>query len=93
VTIKELDRANKLHQEIEELEGFINTASKVWRGKLIQKKRRFIFKTVSYGWFDAKEYDLNTEAKNEVLKVLQARLLKLKIELDQLGTEATNETL
>jgi len=93
MTIKELDRANELHQEIKELEDFVFTASKVWKGKLIQEKKRFVFQTLSYGWFTSMEYALSTEAKNEVLKVLQTRLLKLKTELDQLGTEATNETL
>lgn len=93
MTIKELQRANEIDKEITELEGFLYTASKVWRGKLILEKRKVLFVTIPYGWFGSKEYELNPEAKNEMLKVLQARLIKLKKELFELGLEVKNETL
>ena len=85
VTIPELNRANEIQQEIKELDNFIFTAERVWKGKLIHETTKLIFKTIPYGFLESKEYTLNTEIKNEVLEFLKVKLIKLNKELDQLG--------
>lgn len=65
-----LDKANKLQEEIGKLDSFINTASKVWSGKLTIKDKIMSFISNSYGIISSKELEMNTKLKNRVLKVV-----------------------
>lgn len=69
--VKQLAKANELHKEIKELDSFINTASKVWTGKLESKGGIFKFISNSYGFIASEEFEMNTEIKNRVLDVLR----------------------
>ena len=82
MTNKELERANELKKQIHELDLFLTTARKVWKGSLDIKKHapKLFFKTHGYGSFESKEFELNTELKNIVVKVLEDKLEKLKKE-------------
>lgn len=77
-----LQRAKKLEQEIKELESFINTASMVWTGKIVKKECKYIFKSNPYGYFESKEYEMDTDIKNKVLDVLRDHLKELEHELE-----------
>lgn len=74
-----LKRANKLKEEINELDKFIFTASKVWEGKLTIKDKIMRFISSSYGAFQSKEFEMNTHIKNRVLDLL----IKYKEELEE----------
>lgn len=67
---KNLIKANELKKEIDELDSFINTASKVWTGKLTIKEKIMRFISNSYGCYSEKEFKMNTTIKNKVLDVL-----------------------
>lgn len=45
MTDEQLARANELKNEIRELETFVNTAEKVWTGKIIKRVSKYIFKS------------------------------------------------
>lgn len=77
--VKQLAKANELHKEIKELDSFINTASKVWTGKLKRKGSIFKFISNSYGVIASEEFEMNTEIKNRVLDVLR----EYKAELEE----------
>ena len=77
--VEQLAKANKLHKEIKELNSFINTASKVWTGKLESKGSIFKFISNSYGAIASEEFEMNTEIKNRVLDVLR----EYKAELEE----------
>ena len=66
-----LEKANELRKEIKELDSFIFTASRVWTGKLTIKDKVMKFISNSYGAFQSKEFNMNTDIKNRVLKVLE----------------------
>lgn len=72
---EELRRANELVKEIEEIEDFIDTASKVWTGKLVSG---------SYGTYGQKEFHMNTDIKNRVLEVLKEYNNELIAELEKI---------
>ncbi|GAA0071780.1 hypothetical protein UT300003_33050 [Clostridium sardiniense] len=92
---KDLALANEIIKEINELDEFIDTASKVWGGKLIieekvekekvwkwktvNKASRLIFKSDSYGVFNSKEYVMNNGVRKKVLGML----IKYKLELEK----------
>ncbi len=78
---KDLELANKIQDEIEELESFIFDAEKVWTGKLIQRTPIITFKSSSYGVISSSEYEMNTQIKNKVLDVLREHLKLLKEKL------------
>lgn len=84
MTDKELRYANEIKKEINELESFIFTAERVWTGKIIKRKAKYIFKADGYGAFNSKEYEMNTEMKNRVLEVLKDRLVELKNKLSEI---------
>lgn len=65
-----LKRANKLKEEINELDKFIFTASNVWKGKLTIKDKIMRFISSSYGAFQSKEFEMNNHIKNRVLDLL-----------------------
>jgi hypothetical protein len=84
MTDENLVKANKLKEEIDELDLFICQAKRRWTGKLIFRKAFFIFRANAYGALDLAEYNMDTETKNKVLEVLESRLKELKAELEQL---------
>ena len=65
-----LKRANKLKEEIQELDEFIYYAESVWTGKLTIKEKVMRFISNSYGAFSSKEFKMNTHIKNRVLDLL-----------------------
>ncbi|HSQ88826.1 hypothetical protein [Romboutsia sp.] len=77
--IKQLNKANALNEEIRELDLFINSASKVWAGKLSIKDKIMRFISNSYGVIESKEFKMNTDIKNRVLDVLK----EYKTELEE----------
>lgn len=79
-----LVKANEIKKEIDRLEKFINVAGKVWSGKIIKEKTRYIFKSSAYGWFEECSFKLDTKLKNKVLDVLRNELEELKLELEKL---------
>jgi hypothetical protein len=81
---KQLQRAKKLEEELIELERFMFTASRVRKGTLIKRFTDFIFKSNGYGYFEPKEYLLDNEMKNRVLKILEDRIIELKNEMENL---------
>lgn len=74
-----LKRANKLKEEIQELDEFIYYAEHVWTGKLTIKEKVMKFISNSYGAFSSKEFEMNTHIKNRVLDVL----IEYKNELEE----------
>jgi hypothetical protein len=81
---KDLELANKIQEEIDELELFISSAEKVWTGKLIQRTPMITFKSNSYGVINSREYEMNTKIKNKVLDVLREHLQSLKNKLESI---------
>lgn len=79
-----LVKGNEIKKEIDRLEKFISVAEKVWTGKIIKEKTRYIFKSSAYGWFEEQSFHLNTKLKNKVLDVLRNELEELKLELEKL---------
>lgn len=66
MTEEEVRKANEIMREIKELESFIHTAEKAWTGKIIKQDTKYMFKS--------KEYEMDTETKNDVLHVLRTKL-------------------
>lgn len=79
-----LIKGNEIKEEIDRLERFISVAEKVWAGKIIKEKTRYILKSSAYGYFEESSFKLNTKLKNKVLDVLRAELAELKLELEKL---------
>ena len=79
-----LVKGNEIKKEIDRLEKFISVAEKVWTGKIIKEKTRYILKSSAYGYFEESSFELNTKLKNKVLDVLRAELAELKLELEKL---------
>jgi len=77
--VNDLEKANKLREEIKKIDYFIWMASRVWTGKLIKKTQKYIFKSISYGTVESAELELNTELKNKLIDVIQ----EYKDELDK----------
>ena len=84
MTDKDLIKANRLKEEIRELESFIWSAEKVWTGKIIKRDTKYIFKSSSYGAIDSEEFNMNTKIKNKVLEVLREHLKDLKQQLENI---------
>lgn len=93
MTNEELEKANKLEKQIHELDLFLMVARKVWKGSLVIKKHapKLFFKAHGYGCFESQEFELNTELKNTVIKVLEDKLEELKKEFEDIGKEAEND--
>ena len=89
MTDKELERAKKLKKQIDEIDIFLHTARKVWKGSLVIKKNapKLFFKAHGYGCFESQEFELNTELKNTVIKVLEDKLEEQKREFEDIGKE------
>lgn len=79
-----LVKGNEIKKEIDRLEKFIRVAEKVWTGKIIKEKTRYILKSSAYGYFEESSFKLNTKLKNKVLDVLRSELKELKLELEKL---------
>ena len=79
-----LNRANKLAEEINEIDIFISYASKVWTGKLTIKDKIMRFISDSYGAYETKELKLNTELKNRLLHVLDEYREELEKEFERM---------
>lgn len=84
MTNEELVQANSIKEEIRELDLFIYSAERVWKGKIIKRTSKYIFKSVAYGVFDEVEYNMNTEMKGKVLNVLREHLKDLKGKLNNM---------
>ncbi len=84
MNLGQLQRAKEIQEELKELENFIFSASRVWKGTLIERITGIIFKSNGYGYFEPKEYHLNTDMKNRVLKILEDRVIELKNEMENL---------
>ena len=84
MTDKDLEKANSLKKEIEELDCFIRRAEMRWTGKIIKKDTKYIFKSNAYGGMESVEYNLNTEMKDKVLDVLRDHLQDLKNQLEEI---------
>ena len=81
MTDSDLIKANNIKEEIRELDLFIYSAEKVWKGKLTKRTSKYILKSVAFGIFDEVEYHMNTGMKNKVLDVLREHLQDLKTQL------------
>ena len=77
----DLNLANRINEEIKELDLFIHSAESVWTGKIIKKDSIYIFKTNPYGAFNSTEFEMNTTIKNRVLSVLREYLKELREQL------------
>lgn len=86
---EKLQRANTLKEEIQKLDNFINTAEKVWTGKLIKKElykydAKLMFISDTYGCIKEKEFHMNTTIKNRVLDVLREYKDELEAEFSNI---------
>ena len=86
---EKLQRANTLKEEIQKLDNFINTAEKVWTGKLIKKElykydTKLMFISDTYGCIKEKEFHMNTTIKNRVLDVLREYKDELEAEFSNI---------
>ncbi|MGF9978690.1 hypothetical protein [Viridibacillus arvi] len=75
MTEEQLYKANKITKEIKLIEDFLDSAKQVWTGKIV---------SANYGIYKSKEYEMDTETKNEVLEVLENKLERFKEELHNL---------
>lgn len=93
MTNEELKRANELKKQIHEIECFLITARNVWTGSLVvkQHKPKLFFRANGYGYFTSKEFELNTELKNEVVKLLKDKLEEMKKEFENIGMEVKDD--
>lgn len=93
MTNEELKRANELKKQIHEIELFLITARNVWKGALVIKRRKpkLFFRANGYGYFNSKEFELNTELKNEVVKLLKDKLEEMKKEFENIGMEVKDD--
>lgn len=74
----DLKKINELDNEIKELDDFLFVAKKVWKGRVTLQK--VISK--AYGFFGPTEFNMNTEIKNRVLKVLEDYKQELEIKIE-----------
>lgn len=81
MTSGELERANKIQEQIKEIDNFIFYAERAWSGKLSIRKKKFVFRANASGVLNAEEIELDTKLKNKVLEVLRDELKLLKEEL------------
>jgi len=77
--VDKLYQANKINDEIKELDRFLYVTKKVWSGKIGLKK---LFST-PYGFYDKEELELNTEIKNRILVVLEDYMKEKEKELKE----------
>ena len=81
---EDLNKANEIKKEIDELEHLIWSAEKVWTGKIIKRDIKYIFKSNAYGMIEEQEYRMNTNIKNKVLDVLREHLNNLYKQLEDI---------
>ena len=79
-----LEKANKLKEEISQLDRFLSAAEKVWAGKLTIKEKIMRIKSSAYGGISSKELDLDTELKNKVLDLLREYKKELENEFNEI---------
>lgn len=79
-----LEMANKLKEEITQLDIFLSAAEKVWTGKLTIKEKIMRMKSSAYGGIPSKELDLDTELKNKVLDLLREYRKELEDEFNEI---------
>lgn len=84
MTNEQLERANHLKKDIQELEYFIGCAERRWTGKFIKQTEKYIFKANGCGALEKVEYNLNTDMKDKMLDVLREHLKEMKTELDNI---------
>ncbi len=65
--VENMQKLNELANEIHELDIFIHVAGCVWTGKVTLKK----LVSNAFGFFRSEEFNMNTEIKSRVLKVLK----------------------
>lgn len=87
MTIQELEQANELHKKIKALDSFLDTARKVWNAKVVIRRSKFLLKTASYGMYESVEYELDKETRDEILRLLDGRIQKMKHEMTNIGNE------
>lgn len=94
MTNEELKKANELKKQIHEIECFLITARNSRSGKLLIKrhKPKLFFKANGYGFFESKEFELNTELKNEVVKLMKEKLKEMKKEFENIGKEMKGDS-
>lgn len=76
-----LDKANKLSEEIKELDVFLCYAERVWKGKLTSKMCIGKLISLPYGAFGKREIELGTDLKNKMLDVLREHKEELEQQL------------
>ena len=81
MTDEALSQANNIKEEIKELELFIYSAERVWKGKIIKQTSKYIIRTAPYGCFNETEYCMNTRMKDKVVEMLREYLVELKYKL------------
>lgn len=93
MTYNELKKANELKKQIHEIECFLTTAKNVRDGKLLIKrcKPKIFFKANGYGYFTSEEFELNTELKNEVVKLMEDKLKEMKKEFENIGKKVKDD--
>ena len=64
-----------------ELELFIYSAERVWKGKIIKQTSKYIIRATPYGCFNETEYCMNTRMKDKVVEMLREYLVELKYKL------------
>lgn len=84
MTKEKLERAKELEKEIKELDAFIHTTSRCWRGKLEVRKRRWFFSNKAYGAFGVKVLECNTALKDRIQNLVCEYQHELEKELEGL---------
>ena len=84
IKIENLNEANRIKKEIDELASFIWNAERTWTGKVIKRESKYIFKSMPYGVIESAEFNMNTEIKNKVLDVLKEHMENLKERLESI---------
>lgn len=75
---------NQKRDKIYELEDFLYVAKKVWAGKLVIEKQKYLLKTVPYGIFEEKTITLDTDIKNEILQFIENKIESIKKEIEDI---------
>ena len=81
---EQLVKANNIKREIDKLESFITNAEKVWKGKIIKRDTKYIFKSIGYGIVNSAEFVMDYKIKEEILDVLRRHLADLKERLENI---------
>lgn len=84
MTSEQLERANKLKEEIHNLDTFLFTSKRVPKVKILSLKQKYLFKIIPYGAIEEDTYILSKELKYKINELLEDYKTRLENELKNL---------